>query len=132
MNREGGKVYSVCILQFFVLLSTTICSLNKNKQIVNIGDEILSDYSFLSRYHYNKSKNYLKKTISNSSLNSHVYWDTLYIKRISMKSWRPALSIQKIVEGSLFQIFQIQIQGESKGIETITYKNPLMFRGPKN
>ena len=34
---------------------------------------------FLSRYHYFKSKKYLKKTISNSSLNFHVYWDTLYI-----------------------------------------------------
>ena len=28
-------------------------------------------------YHYTNSKNYLK--ISNSSLNFHVYWDTLYI-----------------------------------------------------
>ncbi len=34
---------------------------------------------FLSRYHYSKSKKYFKKTISNSSLNFHVYWDTLYI-----------------------------------------------------
>ena len=45
---------------------------------MNTSDETLTDYSFLSRYHYTKSKNYLKKTISNSSLNSHVYWDTLY------------------------------------------------------
>ena len=34
---------------------------------------------YITRYHYTKSKNYLKKTISNSSLNSHVYWDTLYL-----------------------------------------------------
>ena len=29
--------------------------------IVNIADETLTDYSFLSRYHYTKSKNYLKR-----------------------------------------------------------------------
>jgi len=43
---------------FFVLLSTTVCSQNINKQNVNIADENLTDYSFLSRYHYTKSKNY--------------------------------------------------------------------------
>ena len=31
---------------------TTICSKNINKQIVNIADENLTDYIFLSRYHY--------------------------------------------------------------------------------
>ena len=46
---------------FLVLLSTTVCSQNRNKQIVNIADETLTDYSFLSRYHYTKSKNYLKR-----------------------------------------------------------------------
>ena len=50
-----------------------------NKQNVNIADENLTENSFLSRYHCKKSKNYFKKkTISNSSLNSHVYWDTQY------------------------------------------------------
>ena len=34
----------------------TVCSQNINKQIVNIADETLTDYSFLSRYHYTKSK----------------------------------------------------------------------------
>ena len=28
---------------------------------MNIVDETLTDYSFLSRYHYTKSKNYLKR-----------------------------------------------------------------------
>ena len=46
---------------FLVLLSTTVCSQNINKQNVNIADETLTDYNFLSRYHYNKSKNYLKR-----------------------------------------------------------------------
>ena len=49
---------------FLVLLSTTrttrttVCSQNINKQNVNIADEALTaltDYSFLSRYHYTKS-----------------------------------------------------------------------------
>ena len=56
-----------------LLLSTTVCSQNINKQNVNIADETLTDYSFLSRYHNTKSK-----TESKSSLNSHVYWGTLY------------------------------------------------------
>ena len=34
---------------------------NINKQMVNIADGNLTDYSFLSRYHYTKSKNYLKR-----------------------------------------------------------------------
>ena len=46
---------------FLVLLSTTVCSQNINKQNVNIADETLTDNSFLSRYHYTKSKNYLKR-----------------------------------------------------------------------
>ena len=33
---------------FLVLLSTTVCSQNINKQIVIIADENLTDYSFLS------------------------------------------------------------------------------------
>ena len=34
---------------------------SKHKQNVNIADETLTDYSFLRRYHYTKSKNYLKR-----------------------------------------------------------------------
>ena len=96
MNSEDGQVYSVCILYFLVLLSTTLCSLNINKQIVNIADENLTDYSILSRYHYTKSKNYLKRRyrirhwipmfigtpytwIYLVFSISHVYWDTLYL-----------------------------------------------------
>ena len=49
MNSEDGQVYSVCIsCNFLVLLSTTVCSQNINKQILNIADEKLTDYSFLS------------------------------------------------------------------------------------
>ena len=70
MNSEDGQVY----YNFLVLLSTTVCSQNINKQTVNIADENLTDYSFLSRYHYTKAKNYLKRRYRiNSSLNSRVY-----------------------------------------------------------
>ena len=58
MNSEDGQVSSDVYCNFLVLLSTTVCSKNINKQIVNIADEHLTDYSFLSRYHYTKSKNY--------------------------------------------------------------------------
>ena len=63
MNSEDGQVYSVCNYDFLVLRSTTVFSQNINKQIVNIAlaDKTLADYSFLSRYHYTKSKNYLKR-----------------------------------------------------------------------
>ena len=57
MNSEDGQVYSVCILPFS-------CFTKYNRmQNVNIADETLTDYSFLSRYHYSKSKNYLKDDI---------------------------------------------------------------------
>ena len=83
MNSEDGQVYSVCILQFSCfILSTTVCSQNINKQNVNIADETLTDFSFLSRYHVILNQGVFEKTISNSSLNSHVYWDTLYLMNI--------------------------------------------------
>ena len=46
---------------FLVVLSTTVCSQNLNKQNVNIADGSLTDYSFLSRHYYTKSKNYLER-----------------------------------------------------------------------
>ena len=42
MDSEDRQVYSVFILQFFVLLSTTVCTHNINKQNVNIADETLT------------------------------------------------------------------------------------------
>ena len=69
---------------FLVLISTPLCSQNINKQIVNIADGTLTDYSFLIRYHYTKSKNYLKRRYR-ISLNSHVYWDTLYLQGNNFK-----------------------------------------------
>ena len=56
-RRRRFTLFVYC--NFLVLLSTTECSQNINKQIVNIADETLTDYSFLSRYHYTKYKNYL-------------------------------------------------------------------------
>ena len=71
MNSEDGQVYLFAYCNFLVLLSTTVCSQNINKQIVNIADGNLTDFSFFSRYHFTKSKNYLKRR--------YVYWDTLYL-----------------------------------------------------
>ena len=90
-KKDKFTLFLYC--NFLVLLRTTVCSHNINKQNVNIADEILTDYSFLSKYHYAKSKNYLKKTISNSSLNSHVYWDTLYIYRTLSSTNHPCRSL---------------------------------------
>ena len=45
----------------FLVLLRTVYSQNISKQIVNIADENLTDYSFLSRHHYTKSKNYLER-----------------------------------------------------------------------
>ena len=53
-------LYTV-VCNFLVLLSTIMCSQNINKQIVNIADENLTDYSFLNRYRYTKSKNFLRR-----------------------------------------------------------------------
>ena len=58
VNTDKFTLFVYC--NFLVLLSTTGCSQNINKQTVNIADVNLTDYSFLSRYHYTKSKNYLK------------------------------------------------------------------------
>ena len=59
VNTDKFTLFVYC--SFLVLLSTTVCSQNINKQNVNIAEETLTDYSFLSRYHYTKSKNYLKR-----------------------------------------------------------------------
>ena len=45
------------------LYTEFLCGQNINKQIANIADENLTEYSFLSRYHYIKSKNYWKDDI---------------------------------------------------------------------
>ena len=57
---QDGKVYSVCILKFSYMHYAIKPYINK--QIVKMADENLTDYSCLSRYHYTKSKKYLKKT----------------------------------------------------------------------
>ena len=61
---KTGKFTLFVNFNFLVLLSATVCSLNINKQNVNIADKALTaltDYSFLSIYTYTKSKNYLKR-----------------------------------------------------------------------
>ena len=79
MNSEDGQVNSVCILYFcFILLSTTVCSQNKNKQIVNIADENLTDYTFSLGITI-LNQRIIQKDDIKLSLKSHVYCDTLYL-----------------------------------------------------
>jgi len=62
MTSEDGQVYSVCILQFSCFTKyNRMQSKHKQTKNVNIEDETPTEYSFLSRYHYTKSKNYLKR-----------------------------------------------------------------------
>ena len=62
MSMQKTDKFTVFVYcNFLILLSTTVCSQNINKQNVNIEDETLTDYSFLSRYHFTKSKNYIKR-----------------------------------------------------------------------
>ena len=51
---KTGKFTLFVNFNFLVLLSTTVYIQNLNKQNVNITDEALTDYSFLSRYHYTR------------------------------------------------------------------------------
>ena len=62
-DEQCRRTSLLCLytVNFRVFLSSIVCSRNINKQIVNIADENLTDYSFLSRYHNTKSKNYLKR-----------------------------------------------------------------------
>ena len=61
MNSVDGQVYSVRIMQFSCFTKYTLMQSKHKQTNVNIADETLTDYSFLSRYHYTKSKNYLKR-----------------------------------------------------------------------
>jgi len=60
MNSEEGQIYTVCILKFSSFTKYKRME-SKHKQNVNIADETFTGYGFLSRYHYTKSKNYLKR-----------------------------------------------------------------------
>ena len=48
MNSEDGQVYSVCILKFSCFTKYNRMQSKHKKQNVNIADETLTDYSFLS------------------------------------------------------------------------------------
>ena len=82
---------------FPVLLSTTVCSQNINKQNVNIANETLTDYSFLSRYHYTKSKNYLKRRYQIR------HWIPMFIGTpcIPTFSWTKSTDQKKRIQGEV-------------------------------
>ena len=52
-KMNSDLLYTAIFL--YHLVQTTVCSQNINKQNVNIADKTLTNYSFLSRYHYTKS-----------------------------------------------------------------------------
>ena len=60
MNREDGQVYSVWILQFSCFTKYNRMQSKHKQTNVNIADETLTDYKILGRYHFTKSKNFLK------------------------------------------------------------------------
>ena len=74
MNSDDGQVYSVCILQFS-------CFTKYNRMQSNYK-QTKCEHSRRNSYRLQLSqqvfKELFKKMISNSSLHSHVYWDTLY------------------------------------------------------
>ena len=59
INSEDGQVYSVCILQFSCFTKYNRMQ-SKHKQ-TKCEHSRRNSYRFLSRYHYTKSKNYLKR-----------------------------------------------------------------------
>ena len=51
MNSEDKDKFTLFVFcNFLVLLSTTVCSQNYNKQNVNIAVETLTDFSFFRQY----------------------------------------------------------------------------------
>ena len=63
-----------------VLLSTTVCSQNINKNTMLNSRRNFYRLQLSQLVSVYEIKELFIKTISNSSLNSHVYWDTLYIQ----------------------------------------------------
>ena len=70
MKTDKYALFVYC--NFLVLLSTTVCFQNINKQIVNIAAENLTDYIFLVGITI-LNQRIIEKS-SKSSLNSHVYF----------------------------------------------------------
>ena len=79
MNSEDGQVNSVCILEFSCFTKYN-CMQAKHKQTnckhSRQNSHRLQLSQLVSLYYI---KELFEKTISNSSLNSHVFWDTLYV-----------------------------------------------------
>ena len=66
-------------IAIFLFTEYNRMSQNINKQNVNIADETLTDYSFLRRYHYTKSKNCLKRRYRIRHLIPMIIGTPLYI-----------------------------------------------------
>ena len=95
-DEQWRRTSLLCLYTAIVLLSTTVCSQNINKQIVNIEDETLTDYSFLIRYHYTKSKDDIEFVTEFPCLLEHpvdqivlmqIVWFRLFISRNISDDW---------------------------------------------
>ena len=86
MNSEDGQVYSVCILQFscFTKYNRMQSKHKLTKCEHSRRNSSLQITAFSVVIAILNIKKLFKKTISISSLNSHVYWDTLYI---DIRAW---------------------------------------------
>ena len=113
MNSEDGQVYSVCILHFSCF--TTVCSQNINKQNVNIADETHTDYSFLSRYHYTKSKNYSKRRYRIR------HWIPMFIGSLCS---RAKLLYNKINNRKILLISSFAVSGRNENKLSFVYVSP--------
>ena len=58
-DEQWRRTSLLCLYTVIFLFYLQPYAVNIIKKIVNIADENLTDYSFLSRFHYTKSKNYL-------------------------------------------------------------------------
>ena len=72
-----------------------------NKQIVKMADENLSDYSCLSRYHYTKSKKYLKK-------------DKIPMFIVTPLKWWSIFRIEPNISLQVPQLIKVFVLSESK------------------
>ena len=80
INSEEEHLYCVCKRKFLILLSTistTVDNQNINKQIFISSRRNIYSFNILNQKSFPKTRLKL-------SLNSHVYWDTLYKNNINL------------------------------------------------
>ena len=87
------------------------------KQNVNIADETHTDYSFLSRYHYTKSKNYSKRRYRIR------HWISMFIGTLCSRS-RPKLLYNKINNRKILLISSFAVSRWNENKLSFVYVSP--------